>query len=130
MCRPAETGCLWPATSLMAGRAQGDDMNEMYNMAGLTVSYHALSPLNPCLMERERLYCHRIIRHRDAFAREDAILEATGQTFTAVARERAHVARADSPARLCLLFSRSAQPLRTASHGPTSNHQNRITRNG
>ena len=40
------------------------------------------------LCELDPLYCDRIIRRWQAYARDDAVLEATGQTFEEVAAER------------------------------------------
>lgn len=40
------------------------------------------------LLELDPIYCDRCIRRWEAFAKDDAILEATGQTFAEVANER------------------------------------------
>jgi hypothetical protein len=39
-------------------------------------------------MELDPLYCDRTIRRWEAFAKDDAVLEATGQAFSEVEKER------------------------------------------
>ena len=40
------------------------------------------------MMELDPLYCDRSIRRWEKYAKDDAILEATGQNFAEVAQER------------------------------------------
>ena len=50
------------------------------------------------LMEIDPLYCDRVIRRWEAFAKDDAILEASGQSFAEVERERQASTREVPPA--------------------------------
>lgn len=51
------------------------------------------------LMEIDPLYCDRIIRRWEAFAKDDAILQGTGQSFAEIGRERQTTDNEVPPAR-------------------------------
>jgi DNA modification methylase len=79
--------------------SRGSIVLDLFGGSGSTLIAAHKTGRRGCLMEIDPLYCDRTIRRWEAFAKDDAVLEATGQTFTEVVRERGHTDTEVPPAR-------------------------------
>ena len=63
-------------------------MTQTTKNGGLDVNYLPLAALKPYPRNARPLYCDRCLRRWEVYAKDDAVLEATGQTFAEVASAR------------------------------------------
>jgi DNA modification methylase len=77
---------------------RGSIVLDLFGGSGSTLIAAHKTGRRGCLMELDPLYCDRTIRRWEAFAKDDAVLAATGQTFSEVAKERRTITTEVPPA--------------------------------